>query len=38
VAATILLPGLWLDPFGVLLKVIPATIATLAMLSLLPDR
>jgi hypothetical protein len=38
IAATILLPGLWLDPFGALLKVIPSIIATLAMLALLPDR
>lgn len=38
IAATILLPGLWLDPFGALLKVIPAMIAALAMLALLPDR
>ncbi|MGH6939339.1 DoxX-like family protein, partial [Hypericibacter sp.] len=37
-AATVLMPGLWLDPFGALLKVIPAMIAALAMLALMPDR
>lgn len=37
-AATMLLPGLWLDPFGALLKVVPAMIAALAMLALMPDR
>jgi hypothetical protein len=37
-AATTLSPGLWLDPFGVLLKVLPAMIAAGAMLALLPDR
>jgi uncharacterized protein YbjT (DUF2867 family) len=38
VAATILLPGLWLDPFGALLKVLPTMIAVGALLALSPDR
>jgi hypothetical protein len=37
-AATILLPGLWLDPFGALLKVLPTMIAVGALLALSPDR
>ncbi|HWA45671.1 MAG TPA: SDR family oxidoreductase [Hypericibacter adhaerens] len=38
VVATVLMPGLWLDPFGALLKIVPSIVAALAMLALLPDR
>jgi uncharacterized protein YbjT (DUF2867 family) len=38
VAGTVLLPGLWLDPFGALVKIVPSMVAALAMLALLPDR
>ncbi|MEQ8178930.1 MAG: SDR family oxidoreductase [Amphiplicatus sp.] len=37
-AGTLLLPGLWLDPFGVFLKIVPAIILALVVGLLLEER
>jgi len=38
IAATVLAPGLWFDPLGVLVKIIPATVLKIVVLTLLGVR